>query len=354
MSAKPTAAMLWRSALWLLPALAVSVGVWMLAVADKDTARAQEVGTSRRTTPVNFIQENAPAAENANVAKLEEAPLNGQSATHIILVDAQVSCIQEVSVPVQETGVLKTVLIREGVSVSEKQLIAQIEDAEVQIEKRKALIELEIARENAENGLRVKLARKSADVLRSELKRSEEAVDKVRTAVSRTEIERLQHAVVEAELKIEQAELDLRLAEMERQLKDAQYALATRSVERRQIKAPFAGVVAEITSRQGQMVQVGEPFCRIMQLDRLRVKGIVRQVDLDKPLLGNPVLFTVPIEGLPDREYQGKVVFVSLEVNNVNGEDTEVWCEVENPDRTLKPGQHGRLVISRTPADQEP
>jgi hypothetical protein len=44
-------------------------------------------------------------------------------------------------------------------------------------------------------------------------------------------------------------------------------------------------------------------------------------------------------------EFPGKLVFISPEVNEVNGEQVEIWAEVENKNLTLRPGMHGTLVI---------
>jgi len=43
-------------------------------------------------------------------------------------------------------------------------------------------------------------------------------------------------------------------------------------------------------------------------------------------------------------EFQGKISFVSPEINPVNNQ-TRVWAEIENPDLKLKPGMRASLIV---------
>lgn len=270
-----------------------------------------------------------------------------EPAKEIVIPEAQVSLIEQVEVPAQESGVLSTIVAHEGMTVKEGQVIGQIDDAESQLQKRRAEIEMDIAQRDARNDVRVRLASKTAEVRKAELLRSEEAADKVHNVVSKTELEKLRLEVQRSQLEIEQARHDLDLAELNFQLKQNEHAQAARSVERRRITAPLDSFVVEVNKRRGEWVKPGDIVCRLLRFDRLRVKGIVRLTDVLNNPTGQPVVLEVTLESGEVRQYPGKVVFVSPEVNAVNGSELELWAEVDNTDRNLRPGMTGRLIINR-------
>ncbi len=261
--------------------------------------------------------------------------------------DAQVTLIQQVVVPAEDAGVIDTTLVKEGDLVEKGDLLGRISDAEAQLQRRKAQLEMEIAALKAKNDVSIRYARKSSEVLGAELKRSEEAVERVKSAVSQTELDRLRLSVQKANLEIEQAQRDLDEQGLNHQLKVNEYALATRAVERRQIRSPIAGKVVEVSKQGGEWVEPGNQVFRIVRIDRLRVKGFVNLNQLVGDFEGRPATLVIEFPNRPraNLKFPGKLVFVSPEVNEVNGEQVEVWAEVENKGMQLRPGMHGTLVI---------
>jgi macrolide-specific efflux system membrane fusion protein len=89
---------------------------------------------------------------------------------------------------------------------------------------------------------------------------------------------------------------------------------------------------------------------RIVRIDRLRVEAFLDSQHAAGSLVGRDVTLTIePARGEP-RTYSGKIVFVSPEVDPVNGQ-IRVWAEVENRGGQLRPGVHGKLAIASPPAD---
>ena len=66
--------------------------------------------------------------------------------------------------------------------------------------------------------------------------------------------------------------------------------------------------------------------------------------ELRSDLTGQRATFVVNLPGRPQAEFEGEIVFVSPEVNPVNGE-VRIWAEIENKDRLLRPGLQGTLAI---------
>ena len=258
---------------------------------------------------------------------------------------ALLTLIEQAEVPAREAGVLQSVKVREGDFVREGQALAQIDDVEAQLDKRKAQIDLEIARERGRNDVKVRLFRKASEVAWAQFRRSEAANKQFGGVVSKTELEKERLEAEKADLEIEQADHELTLEEFNVQLKENAYATAVRSVERRAITAPLAGLVVQVNRRHGEWVEPGESVLRILRMDRLRVEGLVSADLIIGDLKGRPVVFSATLPGGALAEFHGKVVFVSPEINNVDGV-THVWAEVDNPKLQLRPGMVGALTIS--------
>ncbi len=267
-------------------------------------------------------------------AAADEAPV----VTHCL-----VSLIDEAQVPAQEAGVMISVLAHEGQVVAKGDLLAQIDDAQVQFEKRKAVAEQQTAAEKAKNDIDVRYAKAAADVAYVEWQKSEEANIKVPGSVVEVERNRLKLTYRRAELQIEQAQLELKLSGMAVEEKSAEVGAADEAIRRRQIRAPLAGVVVQVVPHVGEWVKPGDPVLRIVHMDRLRVEGFFKSAQYGpEQINGRPV--TVSVE-LPNQAqpllFTGRIAFVSPTAEA--GGEYRIWAEVQN-----------RLVPGRTDAWQLP
>ena len=85
---------------------------------------------------------------------------------------------------------------------------------------------------------------------------------------------------------------------------EAQLAYAT-------IRAPIDGVVADVSTQEGETVAAGlaaPTFVTIIDLDRLQVDAFVDEVDIGRIRLGQETSFTV--DAFPGREFPGRVTAV--------------------------------------------
>jgi macrolide-specific efflux system membrane fusion protein len=120
------------------------------------------------------------------------------------------------------------------------------------------------------------------------------------------------------------------------------------TIRQRRIIAPIGGIVTQVNRQRGEWVQPGQPIVRILRLDQVRAEGLASAHEVDGQLLGRPVKLTVEL-GQKPVEFSGKVVFVSPEVDPVNGQ-VRVWAEIDNRELKLRPGQHGSLTIEEAPS----
>lgn len=262
----------------------------------------------------------------------------------LVIEGALVLVLDEVEVPSQEAGQLVELVVRAGSRVTAGQVLARLEDSEAQLALARAEQELAIARRKAESDVRVRFAAKSREVAEAEWQRGRESVEKYKKSLSQTELDRLRLEAERAALELEQAQLDQELAAGDRRLKELERDLAQRGLERRRLVAPLAGVVVELERAAGEWVQPGQRVLRIVRTDRLRVEGFVAATQATEALVGAAASLSLAGEAAGTGTFVGQVVFVSPEIEPVNGQ-VRLWAEVENRESRLRPGLQGRLRI---------
>ena len=270
------------------------------------------------------------------------------SADEIQVSSVLVKLIEQVEVPAREAGVLESIAAREGQMVAAGATLAQIEDALARLERRRAQLELAGARKQAESDVKVRYAKKSLELAEAELRRAQDSQRRLAQSVSQSELDQLRIAVQQSALQVEQAELELDLAQSVRELKENEVAVAENSIRQRRIVAPLSGFVAQVHRHQGEWVQPGQTILRILRLDRLRAEGMVNAANVQGDINGRYVTLTVSIDDGPPAEYAGKVVFVSPEIDPVNGQ-VRIWAEIDNTDLRVRPGLRGSMTIDRAP-----
>jgi HlyD family secretion protein len=112
------------------------------------------------------------------------------------------------------------------------------------------------------------------------------------------------------------------------------------------VVAPIAGTVTKRFVEQGELAGIGMALYRISDLSLMDITIYVTEVDLPKVQLNQKAVVTV--DAFPNKEYEGKVVFLSSTAEftpkniQTNDERTKlvfsVKVKVPNPDGTLKAG----------------
>ena len=166
--------------------------------------------------------------------------------------------------------------MREGQLVRQGDLLAQIDDTEAKIAEEQAKIDIEIARASASNDVNLRFAKKSVEVAKAELRRSDESNEKYARSVSESEVDRLRLLVEKSGLEVEQAEHEYAVAKLMLQAKEGEYRLAQQKAQRHQVPAPLDGMVVQVYRHRGEWVKPGEPVVRMLRMDRLRAEGFVK------------------------------------------------------------------------------
>ena len=202
----------------------------------------------------------------------------------ILIRDLVIVSIDQVSVPALETGVLSSVMVKEGDTVQRGKLLAQLDDEHARIAEAIALNELtiasdrandhltieladknlqhlrqlakqhtltrEIARRKAENDVRILAARKAEAVAKNELARASDARKAYMDSVSRSEIDGLRLAYERANLETEQAEFDREVDALNAASEDEVSSLHQLSIQRGEVERKQA-------ERERKIAQLG-------------------------------------------------------------------------------------------------
>ncbi|QDV42151.1 Macrolide export protein MacA [Stieleria neptunia] len=253
--------------------------------------------------------------------------------------------IDQVDVPARAIGSLVEVQTSEGKRVEKGDLLAQIDDTEAQLDYKRATFELDIAMRDAENDVAIRSALKKRVYSKAHFDRLVRAEAAQPRSVSQSELEKARLEAEQAEFEIEKARSDLQNAKTKKDLTANALALAKRNIEVRRILAPQSGEVVEVLRHVGEWVTPGEKIFRIVSIKRLRAEGFVQASQVTEALKGLPVKVVRHDQHDPAQTYSGTIVFVSREIDPVNGQ-VRIWAEIDNHDGRLQPGHRAHMSIT--------
>jgi len=280
---------------------------------------------------------------------------SGTSASVLELPSCLISLIDDVNIPAQEAGVLQEMPAREGHRAKARDVLGNVEETETRLRQKAAKLKLEVANEKATNDAEVRVARAIVELAKAEYEESI-AINKSSggSAIPPTQLRRQRVQWEKAALDCVAADMNFKIAGLERNVSEAEVEAVDNELERRTLRAPFDGVVVEVYRQQAEWVQPGEPVLRFVRMDRLRIEGFVnaREV-LPGQVDGADVEVTVALPGGIQQKLFGKISHVSPQVGS--NRDYRIWAEVDNlPGRDgypwlLRPGSTAGMVIRLNP-----
>lgn len=134
---------------------------------------------------------------------------------------------------------------------------------------------------------------------------------------------------------LEQATAQLAAAEARLQLNSAKLAQSS-------IRAPFSGVVGLRSASVGDYVSAGKQIVTLTNYDPIKVDFRVPETFLSRVRTGQQIQLRV--DAVPDRTFTGQV-FAIDPVVDVNGRAIRLRATIPNPDLTLKAGLFARVTI---------
>ncbi|MBN2296762.1 MAG: HlyD family efflux transporter periplasmic adaptor subunit [Pirellulales bacterium] len=259
-----------------------------------------------------------------------------------------VSLIEEAQVPAQEPGELMEVVAHDGQQVSSGEVLARIDDklAKLELDVRKT--ELDVAQKRSKDTVSIDYAKAAAKVLEADYWRKVKSNEQVPGSVPKAEEERALLEYEQYRQQIIKAEFELEIAVLEVKVSEAQVAAANEHIVRREIKAPWDGIVDEVHRHTGDWVNSGDPILRLVRMDHLKIKASIG-VDEYTPdeVMGRPVTVKVLLARGATETFKGKIAGISPIVDGNN--EFSVWAAIENKKRNgywiLRDGMYAEMTI---------
>jgi len=285
-----------------------------------------------------------PAAPRPNTTPASAHPTSQVQVTHCL-----VSLIEDIEVPAKEAGALTQVTAREGDYVRAGQLLATIDDRQVQLQKLAAIQERSASLAKANDDIEVRYATAAHEVAGAELDRALAIQAKNSGAVSTQEVQKLRLAKHRDELQIDRSKLEMKIAGMAADVKQAAVDLADEAIARRQIVSPIDGLVVTRLHEKGEWVNAGEPVLQIVRMNRLRVEGFLSASEVGPEMIaGRPVVVEVALAQGRTAQLPGQITFISplVQAGNKYRVRAEVNNRTEQGTPVLRPGMSATMTIA--------
>jgi RND family efflux transporter MFP subunit len=123
-----------------------------------------------------------------------------------------------------------------------------------------------------------------------------------------------------SEFELDSSAGDLEVARARVDLERARVSSANIRLGYTEIRAPIRGVIAEVTTREGETVAASfsaPTFVTIVDLDRLEVQAYVDETDIGRIFAGQEATFTV--DTYPDTEFTARVTAINPKAELQNG-----------------------------------
>jgi RND family efflux transporter MFP subunit len=225
----------------------------------------------------------------------------------------------EVRVGSRISGVVQRLHTKVGDPVEEGDLLAELDATELWARRDQASASLN-------------MARAELDYAESDLARKRELV--ASKVAPRTELEVAENAFRVAELRVREAEANL--------------AYARTQLGYARVLAPISGVVASVTTQEGETVAASfttPTFVTIIDLDRLELWAYVDETDIGRVVEGQPAMFTV--DTYPDTDFEGTVqsVYPDAVIENTVVNYITIISIGDRQGKTLRPEMTANVTL---------
>jgi len=241
-----------------------------------------------------------------------------------------VQYINKVDVPARAEGSLTEMRVDEGVTVAKDYVLAVIDDTAAKINLALKQAEEKEAVLNATNEVNLNDAKNSEQLAKAEAEAYEEL--RRERAIPYWELEKKKLEADRALLRIDLAEMNKSIAEVQAFGKRQELALAEYELKRRQIVAPWDGFIESRRAQLGEWVQPGTPILTLIQMDKLRVEGDIDALESRRIVKGTKVevkVFDIGTSSSSEQKpIKGILGYVSMEID-LNGRH-RVWVEIDN------------------------
>ena len=294
------------------------------------------------------IAEGSPVG-NASMDVQVVSPVR-QAVTQTIELPVSVEALETTTLLSKVSGYLASIAVDIGDTVSQGQVLAEIDvpeisdelaEAEAELEAKRAgytVAEAELDRARADLGLR----RVTSERMRAVRVEEPDVVPQQALDEAEAHFELAKAAVKAAESRLTQIE------SQQRQIRAAMNRLKT-LIGYSKVRAPFDGAVTKRHVDPGTLLQAAtstqsvQQIVTIASLDRVRLRFDVPESAVPLLEVGDPAAVTV--DAIPGRTFEGAVTRFAAALDPAT-RTTRAEVEMANHDRVLHPGMFGRVTVS--------
>lgn len=248
-------------------------------------------------------------------------------AEHVVVVGNLIGAATVLAVP-KVNGRIETVNVRLGDPVRRGQIIAKVEDREIQEQVRQAEATYEVSRAT--------IRQREAD-----LKLAQTNLERNRSLLERQLLPRQTFDDTEARYQSALAQVDLSKAQFDAskaRLDELRINLANTV-----IRSPVDGFVGKRFLDPGAAVSPNAPVASLVDIHTVRMVANLVEKDLKRVTPGTPA--AVEVDAFPGETFAGKVSRVAP-VFDPATRTAEMEIEVPNPGFRLKPGMYARVQLT--------
>ncbi len=262
----------------------------------------------------------------------------------IVIKSALVKVAETTEIPVEQAGVLTKLNVKQGQRVRVGDLIASVDNRAFLLRLERARMDHEVAKKEAQSRLDFEYAQKSYLVAMSDVRRSEEANQRVPNSIPQSRIEKQILERERARLLLEKSQSDLEVAAMRTRLTAADIEAAKLELAKTEVFAKSEGIVIVVEKQVGEWVQPSDVVCQVVQTDRLKIEGFLPAADASRIRVGSRAQVDFDYRWMTQKRIEGEVLFVSPSANP-NNLQVVVSVEIPNVDRNIPTGARGNISI---------
>jgi HlyD family secretion protein len=297
----------WVTLLVVAIAGALLTGIMLRLQAGEDEEDTSSSGDPTADSVRAAVQ--STAAQSAFAAEIS-VPVRGaviRRDTFVVWVEAEgrAAALRNAPLHAEVEGSVLEVPVREGQRVGAEDLLARIDPAPYQLQVRRREAQVAQAQAEFQN-----LTLFDEEIEDPEVRRDRRTQARIRSGLSTAEAD----------------------------LEEAEYELA-----KTQIRAPFAGRVANLAVVQGTRLRTGDSVATVIDLSRIDVEADVIETELPYVVQGREVRVTFP--AIPDEAFMGRVVTINPLVS-AESNTARVTVRLSNPGARIVPGMFGKLRIA--------
>jgi RND family efflux transporter MFP subunit len=247
----------------------------------------------------------------------------------------------EITVSSKVAGRIAALNVREGDLINKEDIIAVLDNEELQVQMEEAAAHVEKARLNVQHK-RELYEKDMVDLNRRRGLFKE-------NLISPSQLDKEEKNLVIAQLELDRAQSELEVSKKKLHLTKIRFEEST-------IRAPITGTVIDKIADLGEMLfpmktmegTSGSAIVTLADLTVMNVEIDINEDDLEKIQLGNRALITP--DSFPDKIYQGTVIEISPMANRQKNV-VPIKVRIIEPDNYLKPDMSARVTFQKKEAD---